>query len=114
MPNHFLTIGLCSRQDDMDLSPLKDANLCELVDPTWGLQWGTYDTKIHELGGDGSPILIEFQSAWGPPNPELMRKITDYLCKTYNLKEIAWIGHNPYDRSIGEIAVAEQEAQCSS
>lgn len=129
MPNHFLTIGLCSRdwsedQGEVDFSALKDANLCQLVHPqpegigdgwyhwsieNWGTKWGTYDTKVHELGGDGSPILIEFQSAWGPPSPSTMRKITDYLRKTYRLKQIDWSGHDPSCDEIVEIEVAEAE-----
>lgn len=129
MPNHFTTVGLCSRdynrlealgKDDsseIDFSELTDKNLCEIVTSkpnycdlwyewsidNWGTKWGTYNTKVHELGGDGSPILIEFHSAWGPPNPETMRKITEYLCETYCLKNIKWIGHDPYDGSIFDV-----------
>ena len=42
MPNHFLTVGLCGRdwsrleslgKEDFDFEPLKDANLCERIDP---------------------------------------------------------------------------------
>lgn len=61
----------------------------------WGTKWGTYDTKVHELGGDGSPILIEFQSAWGPPSTNMMKKITEYLRNTYGLCSIKWLGHDP-------------------
>lgn len=73
----------------------------------WGTKWGTYGTKVHELDGDGSPILIEFQTAWLPPNPKMMRKIDDYLCETYCLQNIRWIGHNPYDNSILDIEIAD-------
>lgn len=177
MPNHFLTVGLCSRDyshdddNETDFSPLTGANLCELAGPklpdelvgivsssplcryvhkitgevskdsngpmenadqydrvpltdtevrtlkvkygaadwyewnikNWGTKWGTYDTKVHEMGGDGSPVLIEFQSAWGPPTEEMMELITAYLCKTYRLASIKWIGHNPYDGSLCDI-----------
>lgn len=72
----------------------------------WGTKWGTYDTKVHELGGDGSPVLIEFQSAWSPPSPEMMRRIDDYICETYCLKNIRWIGHDPYDDTPVDIEVA--------
>ena len=130
MPNHYTTVGLCSRsaerleslgKDDfceIDLSELNNANLCDIVMKlpeelreingawydwaieNWGTKWGTYETRFHELGGDGAPILIEFQSAWGPPNPETMRKITNHLCETYCLESIKWMGHNPYDSSV--------------
>jgi hypothetical protein len=129
MPNHFTTIGLCSRDYDrlealgkedfceIDFSELADKNLCEIVtsEPNdcdlwyewaidnWGTKWGTYATIVRELGGDGSPILIEFQSAWGPPNGETMRKITEYLCETYCLSKIKWIGHDPYDGSLVDV-----------
>lgn len=186
MPNHFLTIGLCGRDykrleaigkedyDEIDMEPLKGANLCELIaelpeelqgivasnprckyrhketgewckdcngpkfderdqwerieltaadeseletkygaadwygwqQKRWGTKWGTYSLKVHELGGDGSPLLIEFQTAWGPPTPEMMREIDDYLCKTYCLKNIKWVGHNPYDNDTVDIEIA--------
>lgn len=72
----------------------------------WGTKWGIYGTKVHELDGDGSPILIEFQTAWGPPTPDMMRKIDDHLCETYCLKDIRWIGHNPYNNSTLDIEIA--------
>jgi len=72
----------------------------------WGTKWGTYGTKTHELGGDESPILIEFQTAWNPPTAEMMRKIDDYLCKTYFLKNIRWIGHEPYDNTTVDIDIS--------
>jgi len=70
----------------------------------WGTKWGTYDLSYHELGGDGSPLLIEFVSAWAPPNEETMRKINEYLRKTYYLIDIHWVGHDPYDNSNGPIS----------
>lgn len=82
------------------------SNWYEWNDLHWGTKWGTYGTKVHELDGDLSPILIEFQSAWGPPSPEAMKQITDYLCTKCHLKEIHWMGHDPYDCSIKEIEVS--------
>jgi len=73
----------------------------------WGTKWGTYDLKVHELGGDGAPILIEFESAWGPPNAEMMRKIDTYLCEKYCLKNIKWSGHNPYNNGTEDIEIAD-------
>lgn len=183
MPNHFLTVGLCSRdysrlqESGKEYYPkdffdsLKNINLCKLVCPrpeelagivcsttpsrfrhketgewskdsngyylddqweevvltqeelseliikygaanwydwqryNWGTKWGTYDTKVHILGGDGSPILIEFQSAWCPPSPLIMGKIERYLCDTYFLKNFCWIGHDPCDASTVSISI---------
>lgn len=72
----------------------------------WGTKWGTYGLKVHEIDIDGLPLLIEFKSAWGPPSPEMMRKIDTYLCTTYCLKNIKWIGHNPADGSTLDIEIA--------
>lgn len=71
----------------------------------WGTKWGTYDTKVHEMSGDGSPVMVEFQSAWGPPNAETMRKITDYLEERLYLRHFRWIGHDPGDGTTGDIEV---------
>jgi hypothetical protein len=73
----------------------------------WGTKWGTYEVKVHEVGGDGSPILIEFQSAWGPPNPKCMRAITEYLEREYCLHSIKWIGYDPGYGETCDIEVAE-------
>ena len=73
----------------------------------WGTKWGTYGTKFYELGGDGSPILIEFQTAWRPPLPKIMRMIDDYICKTYFLKDIKWLGHQPCDNTTTQIEIDE-------
>lgn len=70
----------------------------------WGTKWGTYSLKLHEMGGDGSPILIEFQTAWRPPNERIMRLITDYLAG-FGLVNITWIGHNPRDSQTMPIEV---------
>jgi len=78
----------------------------------WGTKWGTYGTKVHELDGDGSTLLIEFQTAWGPPTPEMMRKIDTYLCETYCLKNIKWMGHDPYDNDTHLIEIADDASVC--
>lgn len=70
----------------------------------WGTKWGTYDLTVRELGGDGAPVLIEFLTAWGPPNDEMMRLIDQYLCETYCLRSITWVGHDP---ACGETEVIE-------
>jgi hypothetical protein len=74
----------------------------------WGTKWGTYDTKARVIDTDGSPVVIEFQSAWVPPNRLMMEKITKYLCDRYYLKDIAWVGHDPSDNSV---VVLEKERE---
>lgn len=106
---------------DENLRPLVKANLCELASPSpedqgdwyqwrmanWGTKWGTYDTKVSQLSGDGWPVLIEFQCAWGPPHAEAMRKIEDYLREKHFMESFRWIGFNPYDDSTCDIEVTE-------
>jgi hypothetical protein len=76
----------------------------------WGTKWGTYQLRVHEMGGDGSPILIEFQTAWGPPSPEMMGRINHYLQENYCLKSITWIGHDPASDTTINIDVDEPMA----
>lgn len=63
----------------------------------WGTKWGTYQVGAFELDGDGSPVLIKFQSAWGPP--KILDKICEWLKSTYGFDDIAMIGFDPYDNS---------------
>lgn len=118
MPNHYLTIGLCSIDNNADefepemLEELNGKDLCKLVAPmpeslkedwytwcneNWGTKWGTYGTEVKVMGGDGSPILISFVSAWCPPNAATMLKIEQYLKTNYHIGNIIWTGHDPYD-----------------
>ena len=71
----------------------------------WGTKWGTYGTKVHELGGDCAPIMIECVTAWSAPNETTMSKINAHLFSTYCLKNIRWIAVDPYDNSIHDIDV---------
>ena len=64
----------------------------------WGTKWGTYDTKAVQLGGDSAPVIISFESAWGPP--AILDKIAEWLMKTYGFTSIEWLGCDPYDDSI--------------
>jgi hypothetical protein len=122
MPNHYLTIGLCSIDSNTDefepeaIEELNGKNLCALINPmpeiddpnawydwcveNWGTKWGTYETQARVLNGDGSPILISFVSAWNPPNAATMKKIEEFLKTQYHIKSILWAGHEPYDNSV--------------
>ena len=109
-------------RDQWEQVNLTDAEVAELEDKHgaadwydwqskfWGTKWGTYSLKVHQLGGNGEPVLIEFQTAWGPPTPEMMRMIDNYLCDTYCFKNIKWIGHDPYDNDTVDIEVASVDA----
>jgi hypothetical protein len=48
------------------------------------------------LDGDGFPVVIKFNCAKNPPNPETMQKINDYLGREYLITGIKWIGHDPF------------------
>ena len=61
----------------------------------WGTKWGTYDVRAFALGGDGNPIAIKFQSAWSAPT--ILEDIANWLMRTYNFDNVAFIGFNPYD-----------------
>ena len=96
---------------DEEVASLRDkygaANWYEWQSANWGTKWGTYGLKVYKLGGDGKPWLIEFQTAWSPPSPWMMRMIDTYLCDTYCLKSIKWIGHEPYDSTTVDIELAD-------
>jgi hypothetical protein len=66
----------------------------------WGTKWGTYGLVVKCLQGDGDPVLISFQCAWGPPHAEAMQKIEQYLKTNYGVASIVWSGHNPYNNSV--------------
>ena len=101
--------------DEWERVPLTDEEITSLREKhgavTWyewntinlGTKWGTYDTKVHFLGGDHSPVLIEFVTAWSPLNRDILEKIEKYLCETYYLKNVKWMYHDPYDCEIGEL-----------
>ena len=67
----------------------------------WGTKWGTYDVRATQLGGDCAPVLIEFQTAWTPPNSNVCCKIADWFKRTYKFKNHLWIGTDPYNDAIG-------------
>lgn len=71
----------------------------------WGTKWGTYDLKVHVLGGDGSPVLIEFQTAWAAPNPKTMGLIESLLEQKFRLGGFQWKIFDPYDDQFSDIKV---------
>ncbi len=116
MPNHYTTMAVCSPGDEFDVEAFnveyEEKNPCrdllpmpEAVKATddwydwamhnWGTKWGTYRVKAFDLDGDGTPILIKFQSAWTPP--KILDKISAWLKETYSFEKVVFIGFNPYD-----------------
>lgn len=71
---------------------------------TWGTKWGTYRTKAELLDGDGSPVLITFCSAWGPPNLATLDAIREYLNEHYCIRNLRFVGHDPYDGDVLVVA----------
>jgi len=63
----------------------------------WGTKWGTYDVKAFAVGGDDSPIVIKFQSAWTAPT--ILGEIADWLKRVYKFENVAFVGFDPYDGS---------------
>jgi len=136
MPNHVNCIGLflidwdamelaSSSDDNSDaelerrLERLKTGNLCDKACPgvdesneaareRWGTKWGAYEVKAIRLGGDCFPVIVEFNSAWCPPNAETMKAINDYLRRECFLVNHRWIGCDPYDNSVFDIPVSSE------
>lgn len=73
----------------------------------YGTQSGTYGTKARMLDGDGFPVIIEFQSAWSPPLPDMLKKIEDYLDREYLLCDFHWLGHCPGQSRIMVLSVPQ-------
>ena len=71
---------------------------CDWARDNWGTKWGTYDAEAFELGGDGSPILIKFQSAWCAP--KILSRIAEWLKRTFAFEQVSFVGFNPYDDSL--------------
>ena len=72
----------------------------------WGSKWGAYELEVRELGGDGSPVLVEFQTAWDFLKPQIMRKIEIYLYRNFFLSDFYWVGNNPYNDSKKKLEVS--------
>lgn len=64
----------------------------------WGTKWGTYDVEAFALDGDSSPVLIKFQSAWGPP--KVLALIADWLKRACKFEKVSFVGFDPYDDSL--------------
>lgn len=73
------------------------ADWYEWANEHWGTKWGTYDMEAIDLGGDGSPVAIKFQSAWGPP--KILDKIAEWLKRVGKFERVVWIGFDPCDDS---------------
>jgi len=103
--NYGHSNGLTHWRDDgspVDVAQLTEefgaASRYEWCSKYWGTKWGTYRTKALQLGGDCQPVVISFESAWGPPS--IMDEIEQWLKDTFGFIEIKIIGVDPYDASI--------------
>lgn len=93
-----------SEQEISDLITKHGAKTwCDWRQKFWGTIWGTLNTKVRKLDGDACPILIEFQCAWSPPNPDMMAKISQWLKENYFVKEVVWVGHEPGSGSVRKL-----------
>ena len=64
----------------------------------WGVKWGTYDTRCVDLGGDGRPHVVSFQSPWCAP--KIVTKIAEHIAKLGGFERYAILSHDPYDGAI--------------
>lgn len=71
---------------------------CDWAKEHWGTKWGTYDNEAFDLGGDSSPVLIKFQSAWFAPS--VLNLIAAWLKQEYGFNQVSFIGFDPYDDSL--------------
>jgi hypothetical protein len=74
----------------------------------WRTKWDTYEHKVIPLGGDGSPMLVTFQTAWSPPAPEIRAEMIEELRKL--ARSAVWIGMEPYDNTCHVLATLGEEA----
>lgn len=81
----------------------EDTDWYKWADENWGTKWGTYQVQAIPLGGDSAPILIKFQSAWGPP--KILDSIGEWLKNTYDFEDVAFVGFDPFGDSTSIITV---------
>ena len=72
----------------------------------WGTKWGTYREKAYALGGDGCPVAIEFESAWGPPHMDCLADIEKWMNETLGIENVKFVHCNPYDNSVEFLGTA--------
>ena len=115
MANHYLLVGVASRDFDAAKSagPAHerdgddDVNFVgDLLDQeitameTAVGEFGCYECRIDKAMGDGSPRLIQIECRWEAPEPEVLAKLTTWLCAKFFLKQIVWVGHDPADGTV--------------
>lgn len=76
----------------------------------WGTKWGTYRHSAMKVASDGSPVVLAFASAWGPP-VTAREKIDAWLREQYKFEAITWVGHDPYDGSTKVIGSAKESEE---
>lgn len=114
MANHYLLVGVASRDfhaqgtvperdrewyfGDEFVGALIPSEVKEMEYAT-----GYFDVlsvRVDEAEGDQSPKLIQIECRWKAPTPDVLAKITSWLCNKFFLKQIAWVGHDPADCSV--------------
>jgi len=71
----------------------------------WGTKWGTYRTKTTECDGDNTPMLIQFQCAWNPPKPKVMKLINEYIHSKVGVHRMKWMAYDPGDGMTHDVEV---------
>lgn len=137
MPNHYTTIAICSPGNDFNCDEFngrhKETCLCSAVRPmpddirqaytsssndswyawareNWGTKWGTYGLKAFSLDGDFGPVVIQFQSAWGPP--KILREIADWLKREGKFEDVVFVGFDPASCSTEMLCETDDKNGC--
>jgi hypothetical protein len=87
-------------------TPVAEQSWYDWAAEHWGTKWGTYDVQAFDLGGDSSPVLIKFQSAWCAP--KCREEIAEWLKRTYGFERIVFIGFDPYNDSVKMLEVTAE------
>jgi hypothetical protein len=121
MANHYLLVGVASRDweraqaqpaaherdgdDDVNfVGEFLDQEITAMETAVG--EFGCYECRIDEPLGDCSPRLIQIECSWKPPEPEVLAKLTGWLCAKFFLKAIAWVGHDPKDLTVKHLEVS--------
>lgn len=68
----------------------------------WGTKWDLYGpSSVLPMQGDFSNKVVEFETAWGPPNDSMRRLLARDICDRFGCQRVIWFGFDPFDDSVG-------------
>ena len=86
----------------------EDTDWYEWAIKNWGTKWGTYNLKAYKMTGDCEPVVISFESAWGPP--KILPEIAEWLKRTYKFTSVLFVGCDPSNDSVFVVGQGESHA----